>query len=806
MAIQDLKASLDLKQNLNIYTTCKQFDNLNLILSIFDNSLQADLTNYDVRLRAMKADNVPLIQEYVGITKNNNIVNIKAHEQLTTVAGNTPIELQFIDKTTGEKKATFNLVLVVVASTIAIEASISKATYTLLEELEKKLDQASDFFEHIGEAIEANTNLINSTNTANETREALDNSNTTALATKSALDTSNTNAINTKNELDTLNNTANDTKDDLNIVNQTGQTLLGSLETFEQEHADVTDISNQLASINADLLGKANNADVLTLDSTGNYAVGCFFLTSSNFDTYLYATKDGTTFKRLSNTPIANQHDGDMIYFNENFYFVTFSDDINYTVRVLKSSNLVDWETTYLKFITGNGDTQSAYGEKWLKDSNGKIYLAYGQVISGSSTSREIRPYIVEFTDLESLAYGPARELTLNGNTKIDPFIIKKDNTYYLFVKKERTEGSYSNGSIEIWTSNDLTTWTNSTYSISSLSGYSFEGACVNQLNGVYYLYLDNWTGDLIGGIVVCTSTDLLTWSEPTKILTDLPTKHGFVHTINDIKVKKIISNYYSENAMSLNTPSSDVNNYIPYYKYNVSKGTSKYSKLFSFKFLLKYNSLAVRFKVFDVSNGFYNSVFNLEVRMTTEGTYTYNFKEIENATGNAVSMLKLGLDNGLFTVYFLNNSVSSCPSYYINNINYGEGVIVSYNKENSFVDITGSIVSVPTKQITSTPNLRLSKIYESLASTSVTLSFFGVNGVAKIIGHSNGTTEGQMIDYNLILLAGNIGLVKMDTNGATISVTKNSYNAGVYNLTITVPSQYSIFDITLPVGAYFIS
>lgn len=253
MAIQDLNACLDLKQNLNIVAACKQFDNLNLILNIFDNSMQADLTNYDVRLRAMKADQVPLIQEHVGITLNGNLANIKADNQLTTTAGNTFVELQFINKSTGEKKATFNLALKVVPSTVNINGTISTATYTLLEELENKIDQCSDFFEHIGEAIEANTNLINSTNAANETKEVLDDSNTTALATKSAVDTSNANATNTKNALDTLNTTANSTKDNLNVVNQTGQNLLSSLETFEQEHADVTNISNQLANINADL-------------------------------------------------------------------------------------------------------------------------------------------------------------------------------------------------------------------------------------------------------------------------------------------------------------------------------------------------------------------------------------------------------------------------------------------------------------------------------------------------------------------------------------------------------------------------
>ncbi|NMF06250.1 hypothetical protein ACUH7Y_07120 [Clostridium beijerinckii] len=253
MSIQDLNACLDLKQNLNIFAQCKQFDSLNLILSIFDNSMQADLTNYDVRLRAMKADQVPLIQEHVGMEINNNQVNIKADEQLTTTAGNTFVELQFMNKSTGEKKATFNLALKVVPSTVNINGTISTATYTLLEELENKIDQCSDFFEHIGEAIEANTNLINSTNTANETKEALDDSNETALATKSALDTSNTNATNTKNALDALKTDADNTKNALNTVNQTGQTLLDSLENFEDQHADVTDISNKLANINAQL-------------------------------------------------------------------------------------------------------------------------------------------------------------------------------------------------------------------------------------------------------------------------------------------------------------------------------------------------------------------------------------------------------------------------------------------------------------------------------------------------------------------------------------------------------------------------
>ncbi|NRT74431.1 hypothetical protein [Clostridium beijerinckii] len=272
MAIQDLKTSLDLKQDLNIYLKCKQFDNLNLILSIFDNSLQADLTNYDVRLRAMKADNVPLIQEHIGITKSGNVVNIQADTQLTTTAGNTPVELQFIDKSTGEKKATFNLVLVVVASAIAIEASISKATYTLLEELEKKLDQLSDFFEHIGEAIEANTNLENTIANSETAKNNLDSSilagNTLKESLNNIISTGSTLKTNLENEI----SIGNTLKGDLEETISTGDNLLSSLETFEQEHADVTDISNKLANVNADL---SENTQKLASN---------LFLTTNNID------------------------------------------------------------------------------------------------------------------------------------------------------------------------------------------------------------------------------------------------------------------------------------------------------------------------------------------------------------------------------------------------------------------------------------------------------------------------------------------------------------------------------------------
>lgn len=253
MAIQDLSASLDLKQNLNIYATCKQNDSLNLILSIYDNSVAVDISAYRVRLRAMKFDKVPLIQERIGISANGNVVNIEAHEQLTTTAGNTPIELQFVDKATGKRKATFNLVLVVVASAISIDASISKATYTLLEELENKIDQCSDFFENIDTAINLDNELKSTISIANTAKSNLDSSISAGNISKEDLDETISTGDTLKTGLETNIETGNTLKTNLESATNTGNALLESLENFEEQHADVSDISNKLAIVNASL-------------------------------------------------------------------------------------------------------------------------------------------------------------------------------------------------------------------------------------------------------------------------------------------------------------------------------------------------------------------------------------------------------------------------------------------------------------------------------------------------------------------------------------------------------------------------
>ena len=159
MALCNLSLNLDLNNNMNVFVNCKQFDTLNINFNIFKSGLAEDLKDYKARLKAFKSDQTTLVQEHTGVTISNNVVTVKASEQLTNVSGNTIIELQFYNKITGEKKSTYNIILTVYESSINVDGSISKSTYTLLEELEYKLDQATDYFESIEKATNLNNDL-----------------------------------------------------------------------------------------------------------------------------------------------------------------------------------------------------------------------------------------------------------------------------------------------------------------------------------------------------------------------------------------------------------------------------------------------------------------------------------------------------------------------------------------------------------------------------------------------------------------------------------------------------------------------
>ncbi|NFO82516.1 hypothetical protein FDC70_16630, partial [Clostridium botulinum] len=221
---------VDLKDNYVVEAVCKQLDDLILSFEIYNSYIPIDLSSFNIELRALKSDKVPVIQD-ADIVITNNKLKIKCNPQLTTSSGIVKAELECIDKITKEKKFSFDIEIEVKPSVLEVNRSISTPTCTLMERLEKDLDKVRDLEfnfneadkinkelkdttipnankinttleENTKKATTSNTNLKDSTDTANSTKQAVDSSVIQANLSKQALDTSKVNADNTKKEVD----------------------------------------------------------------------------------------------------------------------------------------------------------------------------------------------------------------------------------------------------------------------------------------------------------------------------------------------------------------------------------------------------------------------------------------------------------------------------------------------------------------------------------------------------------------------------------------------------------------------------
>ena len=368
--IHNLEIDLDLKQNLLVTVNCKQLDNLILKFNIYDNSKVADLSNYKCRLKALKSDKVPLVQN-TGISISGNVITIETDEQLTTTSGKTLIELQFIDEVTGKKKATFNLVLIVVSTTLEVDRGISKATYTLLEELENKLDQASDFFENIDEAITANNNLQDSISTGNTLKTNLDNNITTGNTLNNDLETNISAGNILKPGLEGAVTSANTAKAELDISIQDAN-------TFVSEHGDIIDLDNRVTQNTSQLNERMKDILSITKNIQGKNVkfIGDSIVAGYGGTGYLL---DGETIYDTYNVNTSGHCWANSL---KNYLETNLSCKVkNYGIGGLKStdivnhlSDLIKTEDDIILCMIGNNDRKVVNGDTVLYNNLKTIY------------------------------------------------------------------------------------------------------------------------------------------------------------------------------------------------------------------------------------------------------------------------------------------------------------------------------------------------------------------------------------------------------------------------------------------------
>lgn len=317
--IRNLEIDLDIKQNLLVTINCKQLDNLNLKFNIWDNGQVADLSNYKCRLKALKSDQIPLIQN-TDISISGNVVTLETDEQLTTTSGNVKTELQFIDKATGKKKSTFDLNIKVISSALEVNRTISKATVTLLEDLDNKLDQIEDIGTVLDEAIIVKSELKADIVNGNTTKSNLETATTNANTKKQEVNTAITNATNKIIEVNTSITNANASKtalDSSKEIADTSKTNLDSANTLAEHNieelnklGDVTDLAEKVQT-------NTNNISDLKLDKTNILnTIGNVELQTTDKTIKGAINENATQLNDLANNK-ANKYDGSTSDFNQ---------------------------------------------------------------------------------------------------------------------------------------------------------------------------------------------------------------------------------------------------------------------------------------------------------------------------------------------------------------------------------------------------------------------------------------------------------------------------------------------------------
>jgi hypothetical protein len=256
----------------------------------------------------------------------------------------------------------------------------------------------------------------------------------------------------------------------------------------------------------------------------------------------LHLTKDGSNFIPLNDDVLfsGEVRDASMIYKNGKFY-VAFtrgmSPNVGFVIAV--SDDLENWTQNTILM----NSYSVCWAPEWFEDTNGDVYIfltlgdgTHQNDIDGQSVYYT-KQYKIKALDTSLLSFSTPTELVFNQvSNKIDSFIIKKDSTYYNFVKNEY------NKTIEVYTSTDLLNFTYQ-YTVDS-KGIYVEGPSVIFFAGKYHMYLDGFT---TLKTLHYTSTDLVTWSA-----FDLTNSYGrrtqhFSPIKTNSDINKVINQFYKK-------------------------------------------------------------------------------------------------------------------------------------------------------------------------------------------------------------------------------------------------------------------
>lgn len=212
-------------------------------------------------------------------------------------------------------------------------------------------------------------------------------------------------------------------------------------------------------------------------------------------------------------------------------------------IQIRRSKDMINWE-----FI--DVDLPSKWLQTWAPEwyvEDGNVYVVVSLSDCSASFKNETdgvvnwvkQTYIISTSDFKT--WTEPQLINLGLDNCIDPFIIKENGNYYLFVKNEVT------GKIIEFKSDSLMTGYKQVCILDTNSNAVFEGPAVVEYKGGYLLIVDAPNE----GLVAFYSTDIENWGQTVHLSTNdgQIVKHCTPITLKNNELRKIVQNYIKTKA-----------------------------------------------------------------------------------------------------------------------------------------------------------------------------------------------------------------------------------------------------------------
>ncbi len=466
------------------------------------------------------------------------------------------------------------------------------------------------------------------------------------------------------------------------------QDAFNDLKSYVQDYFKNLDVQEEINKKLDDMYRDGTLEKMFSIPTNENLSkilLASFFSSNDDIENTLYISGDGINFNKIGNGIRGRDVD---IIFNNGIFYMCYTHKSTTPLcdfSIATSSDLINYNYSdiYLNDLTE--EMPNSMAPNWFIDGN-NIYIIYSKQIGTMVYNESIYPkyaqFLTKIKSLKDLTFEHPIQLTLPDINIIDGSIIKKDDTYFLFVKKELDEEPYTGGTIMEFTSADLFTWSLLNKEITSFSG-KYEAPSVVEYNGIYFLYADNYGNDDGSFYHYSTSTDLINWNMSNAIECVNPTRHGCVLPVDNFKLQSIISDF----SIKYNSESFAINQ--GYYNKNIIFKQTKFAinkwlDLLNMTFPENYKSVSLLIHFSDVETTEYNSIFTLTIKRQNEFTVTFN--EISYETVSAKNVLKVRKNNdNSFTLFIdVNNISNMTPSITILSLTKNRGDVKLLNNINS--------------------------------------------------------------------------------------------------------------------------